>query len=167
MGAEILSSLARHWRGILIGVVSLLAWHWHSRLIDVHAEFDAFQRKTEAQSKQAETNQAAVNHVPAILSKVIAEKSNDQAPAYYDAVHVAAERMRKDGPRCPIAASVPGTDSAPEVIHGPDPAADMVSRPRAEDDLIVNAAGRAAQMHADALELIANGAAVASPPAKP
>jgi hypothetical protein len=35
----------------------------------------------------------------------------------------------------------------------------VVSRPKADDDLIVAAAGRAAQMHADAEALIAAGVA--------
>jgi hypothetical protein len=112
---------------------------------------------------QAGQDQATVNHEPARKSAEIARQSDAQAPAYYADVRRAADSHRVRGPACPpVAADMPGTDRAAPVDDRSPAVADMVSRPRAEDDLIVAAAGRAAQMHADALDLIATGAAVPS-----
>lgn len=108
--------------------------------------------------------QIAANHEPARVSAEIARQSDADAPSYYRAVADAAGAHRLPVRACsPSAADLPGTDRPSAIDDGPAPAPDMVSRPRAEDDQIVAAAGRAAQMHADAQALIAAGVAIPSP----
>lgn len=115
---------------------------------------------TRAAQHQSGVQQAAVNHEPARVSGEIARQSDAEAPAYYRAVAGAADAHRVRSPACPVSpADLPGTDHPSALNDGPAPAADLVSRPRAEDDQIVAAAGRAAQMHADAEALIAAGIA--------
>jgi len=158
------------WRWVMATPVHLLAaalavsvaanlWQWH--LLSVAHVFKA---EVKVAAKQASKDQQAVNHAPAAASQAIAEKSNAQAPAYYADVRAAALRVRADSPRCPVSASVPGADHAAPVNDGPIDAARVVSRPQADDDLLVAAAGRAAQMHADAEALIAAGVAVPAGP---
>lgn len=130
-----------------------------------HTTWRDYAHRLETASRTAATAQAAVNHVPAILSQVIARKSDAEAPVYYAAVRsaAAAHAVIVRRPACPSSpADLPGTDRPAPLDDGPVAAADMVSRPRADDDLIVAAAGRAAQMHADAEALIAAGVAVPS-----
>ena len=150
-----------HLLGAVLAVsVALNLWQWH-QLAACHA----FKAEVKAAAPKAAAAQAAVNHAPAAKSQAIAEKSDAEAPAYYAAVHSAADahRVRADGPRCASPASVPGADHAASVNDGPAPATDMVARPKADDDLIIAAAARAAQMHADAEALIAAGVAKAAP----
>lgn len=155
----ILALARRFWPHIGMALALALAWHFHARLIAVHAEFDAFRVSVEMAAKQSETDQRAANHVPAILSEVIAKRSNDEAPAYYERVRAAAERVRIDSPRCADPAGVPGASGAAEVVHGPAQPTRVV--PEAEFQQLTDAAARAGQMHADAEAMIAAGIAVA------
>jgi len=144
------------WQALCLVLLCLSAWLWHGR----SAARQQIAR-IEAAQHQAAADQAAVNHQPAATSAAIAEASNAQAPAYYRAVRIAgdAQRLRH---ACPASrADLPGTDRAAALDDRSPAAAELVSRPKADDDLILAAAGRAAQMHADAQALIANGAAVA------
>lgn len=144
---------------LIAAILGVLAFHFHARLLAVHAEFDTFRAQVKATAKQAETDQRAANHVPAILSEVIAKRSNDEAPAYYERVRAAAERVRIDSSRCPSPAGVPGTAGPAEVVHGPAEPTRVV--PEAEFQQLTDAAARASQMHADAQAMIAAGIAVA------
>ena len=138
--------------------LGLAARHYrHAYRAEVSQRLADRERYADAQAVAA-ANQAQANHTPAILSKVIAEKSHAEAPAYYDRVRAASERVRKDGPSCPVAADLPGADHPAEVVHGPDPATRVV--PAAEFDQLSNAAARASQMRADAQAMIAAGIAV-------
>ena len=105
--------------------------------------------------------QAAVNHHPAAISAAIAEKSDAQAPAYYRSVSAAADlhSLHIKDPRSVSPASLRGADNPPALDDRPAAPADLVCRPTAEDGQIVNAAARAAQMRADAQELIRAGVA--------
>lgn len=149
--------LARYWREVLIALMALFIWHLQGKLAACHT----FKAEVKAAAPKAAAAQADANHAPAAKSQAIAEKSDAEAPAYYAAAHAAADahRVRTDSPRCTVATDLPRTDHPAPVNDGPARAADMVSRPKAEDDLIVAAAARAAQMHADALELITAGSA--------
>ncbi|WP_428331979.1 hypothetical protein [Novosphingobium sp.] len=116
-----------------------------------------------AAQKVATDNQIHINQLPAITSAAIARQSDDQAPVYYADVRsaVAAHDIVRPA-ACPVGnANLPRPDPAAPVNDGPTDSASVVSRPKADDDLIVAAAGRAAQMHQDALDLIAAGDAVA------
>lgn len=150
---------ARIFAGVSL-VLAALLWFQSWRLNNAQqtiAEMRAAQRPATAA-------QIAVNHEPARVAAEIARQSDAQAPEYYRAVRAAAVTRRLPVPPCPSGgADLPGTDRPAAIDDGPDPAADMVSRPRAEDDQIIAAAGRAAQMHADAQALIAAGIAVAEP----
>lgn len=110
-------------------------------------------------STKAATDQAAVNHHPAAISAAIAEQSDAQAPAYYrHALDVAdLHRVRPAPQNSPGRADLPGTDHASPVDDRPADPAGLVCRTKADDTLIVGAAARAAQMHADAQALIAAG----------
>jgi len=107
--------------------------------------------------------QIAVNHQPAAISAAIAEQSDAQAPAYYRSVSAAADlhSLHIKDPRSASPASLPGADNPPALDDRPAAPAELVCRPTAEDGQIVNAAARAAQMHADAQELIRAGVAQA------
>lgn len=142
--------------------LALAANHYRHAYHAEIARYAALVASVDAQRKQATLDQQAVNHAPAAKSQAIAEKSDAQAPAYYAAVRTAAERMRRDSPRCPSPASVLGTDHAAPVDDGPADTSIMVARPKADDDLILAAAARGAQMHADAEALIAAGVAKAN-----
>lgn len=103
---------------------------------------------------------------PSSDSSAAARRSDAQAPAYYASVAGAAAAhagvVRGTCPASSVGnANLPGPDPVTPVNDGPAGAAVMVSRPKADDDLIVAAAGRAAKMHQDALDLIAAGDAVA------
>lgn len=115
-------------------------------------------------SKRAGIDQATVNQAPATIAGAIAGKSDHEAPAYYDRVRSAAAAAARL--RCPAAegqprgADLPQPDPAEPGLHGPDPAAELVCRPAVEDRQLVAAAARAAEMHQQALDLIAAGVAV-------
>lgn len=124
---------------------------------------DKLERVHAVQAK-ATIAQQAVNHAPAANSQAIAEKSDAQAPAYYRALHAAADAGRvRPHTRSAGQASVPGTDHPIEGVHGQsaDTGPELVCRPIADDTWLVSMAGRAAQMHADAEALIAAGVAKA------
>jgi hypothetical protein len=146
----------------LAGLIGALAHYRHAYHAE-QARYAALVASVEAQRVQATKDQQVANHALAAASQTIAEKSNAQAPAYYADVRAAALRMRADNSSCSSPASVPGTDHAAPVDDGSAPAPGMVSRPQADDDLLVAAAARAAQMHADAEALIASGAAINQP----
>jgi len=123
---------------------------------------DRLSHITTAQT-QATRDQIAVNQAPARISKAIAEKSNAQAPAYYRHALAVAERHRVRATCAPGPAHLPGPNHVAEIHDGPAASAELVSRAKAEDDLILAAAARAAQMHADAQALIDAGVAISSP----
>jgi hypothetical protein len=120
-----------------------------------------------AAQKQAGIDQAAVNQAPAQIAAAIAKGSNHDAPAYYDRVRSAADAAATRV-QCPTATGQPGRADLPQPdpaqpgLHGPDPAAELVCRPAVEDGQLVAAAARAAEMHQQALDLIAAGVAVAA-----
>lgn len=158
--------LARYWREVLIAVLLLAIWHKDGQLAACHT----FRTEVKAAAPEAAATQADANHRPAAISQAIAETSDAQAPAYYRAVHAAADahavRMRP-APSCrgTGGADLPGTDPAAESVHGPAAAPDLVCRPRAEDDQLVAAAGRAAEMRAIAQGWLISGIAVPADPA--
>jgi hypothetical protein len=118
---------------------------------------------TKAAQHQATVDQVAANHEPARTSAEIARQSDAQAPDYYRSVSVAADARRVRSPACSVSTpDLSGADRAAAIDDRSASAADVVSRPRAEDDQIVAAAARAAQMHQDAEDLIAAGVAVAA-----
>ena len=147
---------------IVLGITYIDARHWR-KVADQRAATIA---AIKAAQPIAEAAQIAANHAPAAQSQTIAEKSNETAPAYYDAVRsaVAARTtiVRKDAVCPPRDSDLPRADHAPPIDDRPVAATGMVSRAKADDDLIVAAAGRASQMHADAQALIDAGVAVPS-----
>ena len=156
--------LARYWREVLIAVLLLAIWHQHGQLAACHT----FRADVKAAAPKAAAAQADANHRPAAISQAIAETSDAQAPAYYRAVHAAAAANRmRPAPSCrgPGGADLPGADPTAESVHGPDAAPDLVCRPRAEDDQLVAAAGRAAEMRAIAQGWLISGIAVPAEPA--
>ena len=141
---------------VLIVLVSLQTW----RLDRAHQTIADFK----AAQVTATAAQIAANHEPARVSGEIARQSNAQAPAYQRAVAAAAVAHRLPVRPCPAGgADLSGTDRPSAINDGPDPASDMVSRPRDEDDQIAAAAGRALLCKADAEALIAAGVAIPSP----
>jgi hypothetical protein len=124
-------------------------------------------RVTAAQA-QARADQAAANHHPAAVSARIAEISDAQASRYYaqgraaGAAWAAAHSLHD---ACP--ARGPQTPLCPEPITLPRSMTDPVTRPgcppRADFDLCTANSARLAQMHQDALALIAQGVAVPAP----
>lgn len=154
------------WQAALI-----LALCWGAYERNHHVQWRAYAKRIEAAQKQAAADQVAVNHEPARVSGEIARKSNAEAPAYYRRLGdaAAAHAVRLSGPARPIGpAGVPGADQAEPSLHRADvdagaPGADLVCRPAADDSWLVWAAGRAAQMQAEAAALIELGAAVPEP----
>ena len=67
--------------------------------------------------------------------------------------------MQPTPPRVPGRADLPGADHASALDDRPVAPADLVCRSKADDDLLVGVAARAAQMHADAQALITAGVA--------
>jgi len=149
-------------RILLALLLAALAWgYWGHRSA---AKWQRVAQSTFAAQKAASEAQIAVNHAPAVQSAAIARKSNDEAPAYYDIARraAAANAVRLRPAACPPgAADLPGTDTAIESVHGPDIAPALVCRSFVEDNQIVGAAARAAEMHQEALDLIDAGLAIA------
>jgi hypothetical protein len=145
---------------LVIGLGCLSAWLWHG-----WDKADQRIAQIEAAQKGAASAQVAANHVPAAKSQAIAEKSNAEAPAYYDGVRRAAadHAIRVPSGNSISRPDLPGTDSAEQGIHGPAGSPDLVCRPGPDDSQLVTAAGRAAKMHQEALDLIAAGVAVPTP----
>ena len=146
---------------LVLLVLSLaLAFTYRSAAMGLKAEID----KIELAQKKAKEAQIAANKVTVIKSITIAENSNAQAPAYYNSVSNAARsasvRPEKVQP-CP--ASVPGANTPIQSVHRPDPTPslvptpDLICRPKADDDKLIYASGRAAQMHQETLDLIDQG----------
>jgi uncharacterized membrane protein len=120
-------------------------------------------------AQQARADQAAANHHPAAVSARIAEISDAQASRYYaqgraaGAAWAAAHSLHD---ACP--ARGPQTPLCPEPITLPRSMTDPVTLPpgcppRADFDLCTANSARLAQMHQDALALIAQGVAVPAP----
>lgn len=176
-GAWIAGKAGGLWRGIcgvfsdparffaLVAQLAILVAIWEYRsAAKWERSYNDLVAATQSASQQAAKDQAAVNHHPAAISAAIAEQSNAQAPAYYShALDVAdLHRVRPAPASSARRADLPGADHAAPVDDRPAAPADLVCRPKADDDLLVGAAARAAQMQADAKTLIASGAARAS-----
>lgn len=140
-------------------MLALAANHYRHAYHTEKAAYAAFKASAAQAAVQATKDQMAVIRLPAILSKDIAEKSSEQAPSYYADVRAAAERMRKDSPRCPSAASLPGADHAAPVNDGPGVDPGMVSITADAYQHYNDNTARLAKVRQDALELIAAGAA--------
>lgn len=157
-------ALGHPWQAALI--VAVCGLFWQHRAIGERdatiAQQTALIAEMQAKAKAARANQEAVNHAPVIITKAIAEKSNAEAPAYYRRVADVANANRVQGSCKPGIASLRGADSPTQEHDGPVAPAEMVARPREDDDLIIAAAARAAKMHQDALEMIEAGVAVKS-----
>lgn len=126
-----------------------------------HVGWRDYAKRLEQASREAEVAQAIVNHEPARISAAIAEKSDAQAPAYHADVRRAADaaRLRPEA-GCAVHPDLRRADPPTPVDDRPAAASGVVSRPQADDDLLVAAAGRAALCVADAQALIAAGLAI-------
>lgn len=138
------------------------------QLADARGQIERMERA----SQQTAEDQATVNRAPAQAAAAIAGKSDHEAPAYYAAARSTADahavRMPAQAARgAPGAADLPATDPALASLHGPTGPAELVCRPGLEDRQLVTATARAAEMHQQALDLIATGAAVAATPSAP
>jgi len=145
-----------------IGMVFALVWGYVEHRSA--AKWKRVAESTFAAQKAASEAQTAVNNVPAEKSAAIARKSNEEAPAYYAAAHraAAANAVRLRPQSCPASPpDMPRADPPVEGVHGPALAAPLVCRPFVEDNQIVGAAARAAEMRQEALDLIAEGVAEA------
>lgn len=147
------------WQCAVVVLCALSLWFLHGRS-DARDELAAIH----AAQKSAATAQVTVNHEPARKSGAIARTSDDEAPAYYASVSRAAadHAVRVPSGHSISRPDLPGADRSEQGVHGPSPAADLVCRPEADDAQIVTAAGRAAKMHQESLDLIASGVAVPS-----
>lgn len=149
----------------------LLALLWGAYERHQHIGWRDFGQSVIAAQHKAAADQIAVNHEPVRKSAAIAEESDAKAPAYYRSVHAAADAhaVRLRAPARPVGiADLPGTDRPEPSLHGPavdagQPGADLVCRSAVEDHWLIGAAARAAEMHQEALDLISEGVAVASP----
>ena len=141
---------------ILIGT----SWGYRSYALDYKDKLN----KIELAQKKAKEAQIAANKAPVIKSITIAENSNAQAPAYYNSVSNAARFASVQPEKVqPCPASVPGANTPIQSVHGPDPTPslvptpDLICRPKADDDKLIYASGRAAQMHQETLDVIDQG----------
>lgn len=132
----------------------------------------AMRRHDEAQiaamksaEKDAGAAQAQANLQPVIKSEQIARQSDETTPGYLDDVRrAAADHTVGLRNPCPISvAPVPEPDRGPSGDDRPAAPADVVSRPKADDDQLVAAAARAAKMRAVVQDWIAQGIAVPEP----
>lgn len=144
-------------------IVLMVAYLWllraERRAVDA---LDAFKAETVAAQAKATANQVAVNHVPAILSKAVSERSNNEAPAYYAAVRAAADRVRVVRQSCSSAADLPGANHSAPLNDGPGLDPLMVSVPADEYNHFVDNTARLAKVRQDAQTLIVAGVAVKS-----
>lgn len=154
--------LARYWREVLIALLVLLIWHKDAQL----AACQAFKTELKAAQPKAAASQAAVNHEPAAKSQAIAEKSDAQAPAYYRAMHAAADahRVRPQAGSVAGRADLPGAAAPVTGLLQPSPAPDMVCRPRAEDDQLTGAAAWGYKMYLEIQALKEAGLVVPADP---
>ena len=157
---------ANPWRAVALIALLLAAYErWQ------HVHWRNFGQSVIAAQHKAAADQTAVNHEPARKSAAIAEKSDAEAPAYYRAVHAAADAhsVRLRTPAGPLSTpDLPRADRAEPSLHGPaidpgQPSAELVCRPTVEDRWLVGAAARAAEMHQEALDLISEGVAIPAP----
>jgi hypothetical protein len=156
------------WQAMVVAlliIAGVLGWRVDGLTREVKAR-DATIAGIKAAQKVATDDQIHINQLPAITSAAIARQSDAQAPAYYASVGSAVAAhdsvVRGACAAGPVGnAGVPGPDPVAPIHDGPVGVAIVVSRPKVDDDLIVAAAGRAAKMHQDALDLIAKGDAVA------
>ena len=142
-----------------MAMVACTLWSLH-RANDYKNQLDAIEQA----QKTAKKDQERVIDVPVIHSKIIAERSNTNAPAYHNAVTAAAEQrtriiVRNQEVQC-SPPSLPGTDQALESIHGPPESPELVSVTREDWTSVTAAAGRAAQMHQEGQDWIDLGIAV-------
>lgn len=164
--AAALDFALRHpWQTALAISLAYNGWQHHDRATLWRAVADYKRAIVAMKSAEADGRRAqiAANHVPAAISHTIAEQADAQAPDYFRRLATAAaDHSVQPAGHCPIqpGSSVPGADRAGPGLHGPDPAAGVVCRPAGEDAQLVYAAGRAARMHQEALELIERGVAV-------
>lgn len=160
---QLLGFVVRNIWPVACALLALLAWHEHAGKISAEQTLQA-RIQQEAVSHVV---QVVTNHEPQRKSVEIARQSNAKAPAYYRSVAAAGRAHRVSAPSCVSAPGVRGADSAPSVNDRSIEASGLVSRPKQDDDLLLAAAGRAAQMQADAQSLIDSGVAVAEEPDSP
>lgn len=146
---------ANPWRaGFLLVLCALIYERWQ------HVSWRDFGQNVIEAGKQNETAQAKVIRQPAIKSASIAKASNDETPAYLEDLQRRAARhvVRVQDPRGQISsADLPGTSEAVEgVLRANDqPGAsgpELVCLPEIENRWLVQAAGKAAEMHQQALD---------------
>jgi hypothetical protein len=144
-------------------IASITALYQSHRAQRWASAYHRLETDTRTASARATADQIATNHQPAAISAAIAKVSDAKAPAYYRrALDVAdLHRLRPALARGPGSADLPRTDPAPPLNDRSPAPANLVCRPQSDDDLLVAAAARAAQMRADATALIAAGVAVA------
>lgn len=140
-------------------MVACTLWSLH-RANDYKNQLEAIQLV----QKTAKKDQERVIDIPVIHSKIIAGRSNANAPKYKAAVTAAAEQrtrviVRTQEVQCSTP-SLPGTDQAIESIHGSTGSPELVSVTREDWTSITAAAGRAAQMHQESQDWIDLGVAV-------
>lgn len=141
-------------------IVSICALGYRSVASDYKSQLDAIEQA----QKTAKKDQERMIDVPVIHSKIIAERSNANAPAYHNAVTAAAEQrtrviVRNQEVQCSTS-SLPGTDQALESIHGAAESPELVSVTREDWTSITAAARRAAQMYQESQDWIDLGIAV-------
>lgn len=152
------SSGGRGWTACLLMVIVALIYRGQAN--DYREQLDSIKTAQETAKKAQEQ----VIDVPVIHSKIIAERSNANAPAYHNAVSAAAEQrtrviVRTKEVQCSTP-SMPGTDQALESIHGTTQSPELVSVTREDWASVTAAAGRAAQMYQESQDWIATGVAV-------
>ncbi len=151
-----LAFLAKYpWQAATLAAVLVACW-FYSGWASTRHKFEEFKAATIVAAKQAEVRQAAVNHEPARKSAALAEKSNAEAPLYYQRVADASRVQNPPRRTCPT--PVPGTTPPVEGVHGPDPDTTLV--PTTEYNQLVYATARGLEMQAEAEQLIVLGVAV-------
>lgn len=174
-------------KGILGRLTSAWSWltasatHILAAMLAVAVLFSLYERhdaakwhkvadSTLAAQKAATQAQVAVNHEPAAKSVQIAEKSDVDSQSYYAAGRAAglayadAHRVRDDACQ-PSDPGLPGADRAAQVDDGPGATSSMVALSADDYALLTGNSLRLAQVHQDAEQLIAAGAASPETPA--
>lgn len=148
---------------LLVISVGLNLYQWH--LLDGRK---ATISAVKTGRKAATAAQIEVNHAPAAKSKIIAEKSNDDAKDYYaegrraGLAYAAAHRVPRAAP-CPQRdPDLPRTDHAAAIDDGSGVTPGMVAVSQADFDLLTGNSTRLAKVHQDAEALIANGIVIPS-----
>lgn len=172
--AWITASAARIWAAIAICALAYAAWQFR-RAEDWAAKFRNLETDTRTASKQAATDQAAVNHRPAAASAAIAERTDHEADDYLSRAMAAARayadahRVQPAPARGPGHADLPGADLPASRDDGQGDAAkldaaDIIGISRADFDICTINSGRIAKVRDAAQALIAAGVAVKSGP---